>query len=253
MIKKRYLILLLLFPLNLWAQNDSTSMKLVVKGIGTDTNGVPLPNLMVINQTTMVGNFGDGNGQYQITIHPTDNIKFGAYGFESLTVNFSDSIYSDTIIFNPQLAELSFTLAEATIISPRELNEIQREIETLGYNEKDYRISGLDAARSPITFLYQQFSKYEKQKRLAKELENADRKRELLKELLARYAYFEIVALNKDEFDQFIDFLNVTDDFLKNSTQYEFIVFVKNRYLQYKSFQPPERRLKYDDYDYDKD
>lgn len=253
MLKNTFLLISLILPLFLLGQENAVSRKIVVTGIGSDINGNPLANLMVINKSTMNGSFGGGNGKYIITIKETDDLQFGAYGFSSVTVNFKDSTHLDTIVYHPKLKFLEIVLQEATILSPRELNEIHREIETLGYNEKDYRISGLDAARSPITFLYQQFSKYEKQKRLAKELINADRKRDLLKELLARYSYYEIVVLGDEEFDGFIDYLNVTDNFLKNSTQYEFIVFVKNRYLHYKEFHHPEKTLKYDDYDYDQD
>ena len=123
----------------------------------------------------------------------------------------------------------------------------------LGYNEDDYMISGINAVSSPITFLYQQFSKKEQSKRKVAYLENEDRKRELLKELFRLYVDYEIIVLNDEQFDDFITYLNVSDEFLIRSSQYDFLVFVKDRFRDYKIFLRQNQRMKSSDFDYDKD
>lgn len=263
MIRYSLITLLLGVVINTSAQEEApvkkiAPKKVVLMGIGYDTENLPLNNLLIINQRTLTGVFGRGNGKYEITVLLDDEIKFGAYGYNSKvitprSIGFESPNQKDTIYYNPVLTKLSITLSEATVIAPRELNEIHKEIQTLGYNEKDYKISGLNAAQSPITFLYQQFSEREKRKRKVIEMENDDMKRDLLKELLARYANFEIVDLTSEEFDDFIDFLNVSDNFIKNASQYEFIVFVKNRFLDYQKYRKKEIEMLYDDYDYDRD
>ena len=60
------------------------------------------------------------------------------------------------------------------------MKQIQKDIDKLGYRESDYRVSTVDAFQSPITFLYQEFSRRERSKRLVAQLENEDRKRALL-------------------------------------------------------------------------
>ena len=66
------------------------------------------------------------------------------------------------------------------LLPQRTLQEIQADIAKLGYNEKDYRETGINALESPITFLYESFSRRERSKRLVAQLENDDKKRELL-------------------------------------------------------------------------
>jgi hypothetical protein len=114
-------------------------------------------------------------------------------------------------------------------------------------------LSGINAAASPITFLYQQFSKVERSKRQVAYLENEDRKRELLKELFRLYVDYEIIVLNDEQFDDFITYLNVSDDFLKNSSQYDFLIYVKDRFRDYKIFLRQNQRMQPADFDYDKD
>lgn len=122
-----------------------------------------------------------------------------------------------------------------TIISHREIEQIQQDIEKLGYKKEDYMLTGVDAFQSPLTFLYQAFSKRERVKREIAEKRNDDAKRKLLKELFQKYIDNQIMDLNEEEFDSFIDFINVNDEFLKNSSQYDFIMYVKRKFEMYRS------------------
>jgi len=65
-------------------------------------------------------------------------------------------------------------------------------------------------------------------------LRNEDRKRELLKELFKKYIDYDIIQLKDEEFDDFIDYCNVSEYFLKNSSQYDFLIHIKRRFKEYK-------------------
>jgi hypothetical protein len=99
----------------------------------------------------------------------------------------------------------------------------------------------VNAFESPITFLYQEFSRRERSKRLVAELRNEDAKRELLRELLHKYVEYEIINLGDESFDDFIDFCAVPDDVIKGLTQYDFLVYVKKKYELYTSLGPTRR------------
>ncbi|MBK7944753.1 MAG: hypothetical protein IPJ85_05330 [Flavobacteriales bacterium] len=99
----------------------------------------------------------------------------------------------------------------------------------------------MDALQSPITFLYQEFSRRERSKRLVAQMRNEDRKRELLRELLHQYVAFDIINLNDEAFDDFIEFCSVPDEVIKGLTQYDFILYVKKRYEMYASLGPTRR------------
>jgi hypothetical protein len=133
-------------------------------------------------------------------------------------------------------------LAEVEVLPERTLKQIQKDIDKLGYRESDYRISQVDAFQSPITFLYQEFSRRERSKRLVAQLENEDRKRELLKELLYKYVQYDIINLSDEAFDDFIDFCNVPDEVIRGLTQYEFLLYVKKKYELYASLGPSRMR-----------
>jgi hypothetical protein len=114
-------------------------------------------------------------------------------------------------------------------------------------------ICGLNALASPITFLYQQFSKREESKRELARLQNEDKKRELLKDLFHHYVDYDIIQLTNDQFDEFIDFLNVSDEFMKTSSQYDFLIFVRDRFKDFKIANRKRIQFSNDDYDFDKD
>lgn len=99
----------------------------------------------------------------------------------------------------------------------------------------------MDALQSPIAFLYQQFSRRERSKRMVAELQNEQRKRELLKELLHKYVEYDIINLSDDAFDDFIDFCAVPDPVIKGLSQYEFLLYVKKKYELYSSLGPTRR------------
>jgi hypothetical protein len=132
----------------------------------------------------------------------------------------------------------SIDLKPVAVLPQRTLKQIQDDIAKLGYNERDYRESGVDAFQSPITFLYQEFSKRERSKREVAQLQNEDRKRELLRELLQQYVDYGIINLSDDSFDDFIDFCAVPEDMLKGLSQYDFLVYVKKKYELYTSLGP---------------
>jgi hypothetical protein len=128
------------------------------------------------------------------------------------------------------LRKFEIQLKQVEIFTKRDLEAIQKDIETLGYDKEDYMLSGVDAVSSPITALYQAFSRRERNKRMVAEMRNNDRRRDLLKELFRKYVDNDIIQLNSVEFDDFVDFCGVSDAFLKNSSQYDFIMYVKKRF-----------------------
>jgi hypothetical protein len=63
---------------------------------------------------------------------------------------------------------------------------------------------------------------------------------------------YDIISLNNEEFDEFVTFINVPDEFLINSSQYDFLIYVKERFADYRMWKR-RQGLNSGDYDYDKD
>ncbi len=209
----------------------------VVRVTGTvydPNNRGTIPNLMVVNKRTQQGYFGNNSGYFEVDIHKEDTLIIAATGFTTIKISFRDSVYRDLYLVNIPMKRLEIQLKQVEIFTKRDLEEIQKDIETLGYNDEDYMLSGADAFSSPITALYQAFSRREKNKRMVAEMRNNDRRRELLKELFRKYVDADIIQLSNSDFDDFVDFCGVSDSFLKNSTQYEFIMYIKKKFEVYR-------------------
>lgn len=205
--------------------------QITVKGNVFDPqNKGAIPNLMVVNKRTQQGYFGHNTGYFEIKIQKSDSLIIAATGFKTITISFEDSVNKSDYYVKIAMSKLEVQLKPVEIFSQRDLEEIQKDIESLGYNEEDYKLTGVDAFSSPITALYQAFSKRERNKRMVAEMRNNDRRRALLKELFRKYVDNDIIQLDNYQFDEFIDFCNVSDSFLQNATQYDFIMYIKKRF-----------------------
>ena len=217
-----------------------------IRGKVIGENGeVDFINLFVVNQRTRIGNFGNPSGDFEIKVKRSDTILVGANGFATSKISIADSSVKESYYINVVLRGLEVKLKEVAIFAPRDLNEIYEDIEKLGFNRKDHLITGIDALQSPITALYASLSRKEQRKIEAYELMNEGKRRELLKELFKRFVDNKIIDLSEEQFDDFVDFCDVSDDFMKNSSQYEFIEFIKMKFRLY------EEMTRFDDYDRD--
>jgi len=222
-----------------------------IKGHAIDyESGNKLVNVLVVNKTNGNGTFGDKFGDYVMHVGKNDSIVISAFGFSSYVFSLKDSTKKDIYTISPTLKKPVVFLKPVTIIAERDLEEIEEDIQELGYSKQDYVLSGIDALQSPITFLYQAFSRRERSKRKLAELINEDRKRDLLKELFRKYIDYDIIDLKDEEFDEFIDYCNVSDQFLQSSTQYEFLMFIKYSYGEWLNVPHKEEILP--DIDFDK-
>lgn len=221
----------------------------VVYGTVTDDSGRWIPSSMVVNRRSSAGEFVGSDGEFLLRACPGDTIVFGAVGYHTLekVVQFQGDSMPKDLRWDIALRVLKVEVGAAEVLAPRTLQEIVRDIQALGYKEEDFRVSGINALQSPITFLYETFSREAQSRRKVAELENDDQRRELLQELFVKYVDFDIVALEPWEFDAFARFCDPGDALLKTWSQYEFILYVKQRY---QVFRMMPRSLPADELDY---
>jgi len=228
---------LMLVPVGAEAQEttveSSRRVSLTGEVLGPDGRG--LPGCMIVNRSTGEGRFGSASGRFALDAGAGDTLQFAAIGFSTVTRRIPADSIPETLSWSIHLARIIVEVATAEVIAPRDLGEIVRDIEALGYDEKEHRTSGIDALTSPITFLYEQFNRMERSKREVARLENEDRRRELLKELLGKYVDYEIVDLKPGQFDDFVEFMDPGEAVLKALTQYEFILWTRERFTAWKA------------------
>lgn len=201
-------------------------------------------NLMVINRSTGRGVFGQPNGTYSVYAGNGDTISLSVKGYPIINVIVKADVNCqsrETYFLEPKTQDV----AEVIIKPLKTLNEIKEEREALAMRETRM-VTGIEVMQSPITALYQAFSKKEKAKRWVAEQEYKDDQRRVVKELLRTYVAYEVIELNEVEFDEFVAFLNMSDDFLKTATEMELITFIRDKFEHYmymkklRSSQPQE-------------
>ena len=189
-------------------------------------------NLMIVNRTTGKGVFGQPNGSFSVYVSNGDTLSISVkeYSMINLVVMAdSNCQFRMRIVINRKPKDLK----EIVVKPLKSLEQIKEEREALAMRETRM-VTGIEMLQSPITALYQTFSKKEQNKRWIAEQEFKDNQRKIVQELLRTYVAYEIINLSEDEFDQFISFLNVNDSFLKTATEMELITFIQDKFEHFK-------------------
>jgi UDP-2,3-diacylglucosamine pyrophosphatase LpxH len=189
-------------------------------------------NLMIVNRETGQGVFGQPNGSFSIYVNNGDSLSISVKGYQIVRLKVmadSNCQFRQKIILVQKPREI-----REVIVQPlKSLEQIKEEREALAMRETRM-VTGIEVMQSPITALYQAFSKKEQNKRWIADQEYKNDQRQVVKELLRTYVSYEIIELNEDEFDDFISFLNVNEDFLKTATEMELITFIQDKFEHYK-------------------
>jgi len=216
---------LLLLSGSTWAQCE----QVLVSGKIIDTLRLQnFYNLMVVNKTTGRGVFGQPNGHFSVYASTGDLIALSTKGYPVylFVVKPDENCQSKVLAYIERLPQET---PEVIVRPLKTLEQIKEERENLALRETR-TVTGVSALQSPITFLYQAFSKKEQNKRWIAEQEYKDDQRRIVQELLRLYVAFDIIELSDTEFDAFITFLNIDEQFIKTASEMELILFIKDKY-----------------------
>jgi len=228
---RSWFLLLVIFPAYLYSQECK---EVFVRGTVKDsTERKGFYNLMVVNKTSGKGVFGHADGSFTISAQEGDSIVLSITGYSSVRFRVqSDGACKMSRAFF--IKQLSYQSNDVVVRPLKTLEQIKEERENLAFKETR-TVTGINVLQSPITALYERFSKREKSKRLVAEMEHQDDINLVLKELLRVYVAYEIVDLSENEFIDFVNFLNISEDFLKIASDYELILFIKDKFEHYRT------------------
>lgn len=189
-------------------------------------------NLMVINRTTGRGIFGQPDGYFSVYVRPNDKIALSTkeYPIYEFTAKPDSNCQCQVVAYIEKLPQ---QVQEVVVKPLKTLEQIKEERKNLVLRETR-QVTGIEALQSPITALYQAFSKKEQNKRWIAEQKYKDDQRQVVKELLRLYVAYEIIEMEEDEFDDFIIFLNADPDFLKTAAEMELVLFIKDKFEHFK-------------------
>lgn len=221
--------LLLILAFNVQSQNCD---KVLLTGKLVDSlRPQAFYNLMVINRNTGRGVFGQPNGTFSVYVSEGDSISLSCKGYEvfNLIVAADDNCQHKVAYYiegKPQEIE------EVIVKRIKSLEEIKEERSALAMRETR-QVTGIEVLRSPITALYQAFSKKEKSKRTVAKWEFRDDQSKIVQELLRTYVAYKIVDLTEEQFEDFVIFLNIDETFLKTASEMDLIVFIQDKFEHY--------------------
>lgn len=185
-------------------------------------------NLLVVNVTTNKAVFGQPDGHFAVYVSQNDSIVLSVKGFEKVAFRVkADTICQQNSRF--ELNHIGREIDEVVVRPLKTLQQVKEERAALALRETR-TITGLEAFQSPITALYQRFSKTEQSKRLVAQMEFKDSQNKVLQELLKLYVVYDVINLTDEEFEGFIHFMSIDLDFLKTATDMELITFIKDKY-----------------------
>jgi hypothetical protein len=223
------LIVLLSFQTALHAQCDQVFISGKVLDTLREQNFF---NLMVVNKSTGRGVFGQPNGHFSVYARPGDRIALSTKGYPVYEFIAKPDENCQCRV-EAYIERLPQEVQEIVVRPLKTLEEIKEEREALALRETR-TITGVNVLQSPITALYQACSKKEPNKRWIAEQQYKDDQRKIVKELLRLYVAFDIIELSEADFDEFITFLNLDEQFIKTASEMELILFIKDKYEHFK-------------------
>ena len=211
--------------------------EIYLRGSVKDTlNDKGFYNLMVINLSTQQGVFGKPSGAFGVYVNPGDHIAFSVKGYSRVIIDIPGTrdCTIDTLIYLPTKIQKY----DAVSVYPiKSLETIKKEREELSMRETR-TATGINVLQSPITALYERFSKTAQSKQKVAEMEYQDNINKVLKDLLRLYVSYDVVYLEEEQFTSFVYFLNIEEHFLKTASDYELITYIKDKLEHYKLLHP---------------
>lgn len=237
MLKYLKLIVLLGFAGMVSAQDQTLTEDdslITIRGKVIDTSAtIGFYNLMVVNKTAGKGIFGDYNGTFEITVKKGDLVAVSVVGYQTVNLSYKSAEYKSVYEVVIYLKMLEASSSEVVVTPLKTLDELKEERASIAKREVP-TVTVENVLQSPITALYVAFSHREKTKRMVAELEYMDRQHDVVREILRVYVHNDIIDLSEEDFDEFITFLNLNTEFLKTATDYELIVYIKEKFEHFK-------------------
>lgn len=213
---------------------DST---ILVKGKVIQHPQLGFSDFIIVNLKTGRGEFGKSDGTFEIKIKPKEDIRISCLGFKTITVSFRDSVYKPVYYVQIEMRQLTIQFDKPVIVRPQPTyRDLEEAREKIGINEYEPIIaSPVDAFQSPITALYQMFSRKEQEKKEYVELLNQKQLESALKDITRYHIDSGLFELEEEELVLFIATCPLEEDFVKHASLYDVSAALQGCYDRYKS------------------
>jgi len=187
----------------------------------------------IINKTQNMGTISDAYGDFKITANLNDSISFSALGYEKLTIAISDSMYNYGYIV--KLKPVAYELGEVTI-QPILVAPLVTKWEVYTKPLPNQGGINIPTGISPITMLYNRFSKEGKQARYHSKITDGTADFMLIGEKFNGELVAQLTGLKDDELIKFMSFCNFSNEFLMNYSPETIKREIRKKYQEYTGF-----------------
>lgn len=224
--------ILLLFLIFLALPGYAQQNEIIVHAKVVDENNNPVPYADISLRRLQLGFSANKDGYFTTKILRTDSLLILKKGHVPTKLLFRDSVQRQEYNVVVELQRLPQELTEVQISAIRTHQQIREEINSLYVKQTDINPDARPFT-NPLSYLYELLSKHEKDKHLAAQLETEEAKRIVLKDLFRLYNSYNIIDLDEDEYDRFINYLNMPYDYLQHTSDYDLAVSIKRMYAGY--------------------
>ena len=169
------------------------------------------------------GTISDTAGYFALSAKMYDTIRFSMLGYERKHVVIDEKAVDRTEPLIVKMKTEAYMLPTVDIFAWR-YNQLKYEVTTTG--------AGLTF--SPITALYEAFSKEGKERRKPAELQQKDHVSQLIEERITTVQIMELTGFTELETSRFLDWCDFSAEFINSMNAYNFIMVVKHKAEQYK-------------------
>ncbi len=240
------------FPV--YAQDDKQEENISITGILMSAeDSTPIPDASVIDISANYGVITDKDGRFIIQVKKTDTILFSVVGFKNLKLKFSDQKDKDhfyKIYLNVKIYDIS----GVKIYPYKTYEEFKQAFIKLKIPEKDsilnlnlpkyYGNNGGSGGfgvtiNGPITAVYNvihgAFSKEGRSEHIFDKFTERENHEKFIERKYNKDIVKNVTKLNTDEeIKQFMDFCNISDNFVQTSSNYDIIKAIYECYNEYK-------------------
>lgn len=200
------------------------------------------------------GTISDTSGYFILTLKMYDTLCFAAMGYEKQYTYIDEEVCDRNEPLMIYLPTKAYMLPNVDIYEWR-YQQLKYEVEHMELPDDDYVYAnknfpvkqaaisyynnsapkeGVGFSFSPITMLYDAFSKEGKEKRKLAELKEKDYRDSLVSARIKTEQIMELTGFSEVETYQFLDWCNFMPEFINSITSYEFIKVLEHKAEQYR-------------------
>ncbi len=215
-----------------------------------------IENVHVINLTRMRGTSSLDDGSFAINMMEGDTILFQAMGFKNDTIFVTEKFFRETDYVIIELRKRIYDLPGVDVFPYATFSEFRQAFICFDDDKITDTVPRIDldlpeqlylaptsegagvTMTGPVTLLYEQFSQRGREKRKYREVKEQAKKDEKMSRLVNPTVVKRLTGLEDiQEINDFLDFCNLSYDFVVNSKEYQVYQTLLICYRQYKQIE----------------